>query len=255
MVVQVKNLSKEQIYGSNEKGAVNMFITLKNAVKQYGQGEAAVYALDDASFELEQGKICVILGPSGSGKSTLLNMLGGLDSLDKGELTVAGRKLTGLSKNKLTEYRKEDIGFVFQFYNLIPDLTVEENIEVVSDIAENPLDIEEVLKALDIEKYRRRFPKELSGGQQQRVAIARAMIKNPKLLLCDELTGALDTKSSRSVLKFVEKMNKQFGTTIIIITHNEAIAQMADRIIWIKDGKTAKSKDNENKILAENLEL
>lgn len=232
-----------------------MFITLKNAVKKYGQGEAAVYALDDASFELEEGKICVILGPSGSGKSTLLNMLGGLDFLDKGELTVAGRKLMGLSKNKLTEYRKEDVGFVFQFYNLIPDLTVEENIEVVSDIAENPLDIEEVLKALDIEKYRRRFPKELSGGQQQRVAIARAMIKNPKLLLCDELTGALDTKSSKSVLKFVEKMNKQFGTTIIIITHNEVIARMADRIIWIKDGKTAKSKDNENKILAENLEL
>lgn len=232
-----------------------MFITLKNAVKQYGQGEAAVYALDDASFELEEGKICVILGPSGSGKSTLLNMLGGLDSLDKGELTVAGRTLTGLSRDKLTQYRKEDVGFVFQFYNLIPDLTVEENIEVVSDIAENPLDIEEVLEALDIKKYRTRFPKELSGGQQQRVAIARAMIKNPKLLLCDELTGALDTKSSRSVLKFVEKMNKQFGTTIIIITHNEAISQMADRIIWIKDGKTAKSKNNENKILAENLEL
>lgn len=232
-----------------------MFITLKNAVKQYGQGEAAVYALDDASFELEKGKICVILGPSGSGKSTLLNMLGGLDSLDKGELTVAGRKLTGLNKNKLTQYRKEDVGFVFQFYNLIPDLTVEENIEVVSDIAEQPLDIEEVLKALDIEKYRKRFPKELSGGQQQRVAIARAMIKNPKLLLCDELTGALDTKSSKSVLKFVEKMNRQFGTTVIIITHNEAIAKMADRIIWIKDGKTAKSQNNENKILAENLEL
>lgn len=232
-----------------------MFITLKNAVKQYGQGEAAVYALDDASFELEKGKICVILGPSGSGKSTLLNMLGGLDSLDKGELTVAGRKLTGLNKNKLTQYRKEDVGFVFQFYNLIPDLTVEENIEVVSDIAEQPLDMEEVLKALDIEKYRKRFPKELSGGQQQRVAIARAMIKNPKLLLCDELTGALDTKSSKSVLKFVEKMNRQFGTTVIIITHNEAIAKMADRIIWIKDGKTAKSQNNENKILAENLEL
>lgn len=232
-----------------------MFITLKNAVKQYGQGETAVYALDDASFELEKGKICVILGPSGSGKSTLLNMLGGLDSLDKGELTVAGRKLTGLSKNKLTQYRKEDVGFVFQFYNLIPDLTVEENIEVVSDIAEQPLDMEEVLKALDIEKYRKRFPKELSGGQQQRVAIARAMIKNPKLLLCDELTGALDTKSSKSVLKFVEKMNRQFGTTVIIITHNEAIAKMADRIIWIKDGKTAKSQNNENKILAENLEL
>ena len=232
-----------------------MYITLKHAVKQYGQGETAVYALDDASFELEKGKICVILGPSGSGKSTLLNMLGGLDTLDAGELIVDGKTLTGLNKKKLTEYRKKDVGFVFQFYNLIPDLTVEENIEVVSDIADVPLDIEEVLQALDIEKYRRRFPKELSGGQQQRVAIARAMIKNPKLLLCDELTGALDTKSSKNVLKFVEKMNRQYGTTIIIITHNEAIAQMADRIIWIKDGKTAKSQNNENKIPAESLEL
>lgn len=232
-----------------------MYITLKHAVKQYGQGETAVYALDDASFELEKGKICVILGPSGSGKSTLLNMLGGLDTLDARELIVDGKKLTGLNKKKLTEYRKKDVGFVFQFYNLIPDLTVEENIEVVSDIADAPLDIEEVLQALDIEKYRRRFPKELSGGQQQRVAIARAMIKNPKLLLCDELTGALDTKSSKNVLKFVEKMNRQYGTTIIIITHNEAIAQMADRIIWIKDGKTAKSQNNENKIPAESLEL
>lgn len=232
-----------------------MYITLKHAVKQYGQGETAVYALDDASFELEKGKICVILGPSGSGKSTLLNMLGGLDTLDAGELIVDGKTLTGLNKKKLTEYRKKDVGFVFQFYNLIPDLTVEENIEVVSDIADAPLDIEEVLQALEIEKYRRRFPKELSGGQQQRVAIARAMIKNPKLLLCDELTGALDTKSSKNVLKFVEKMNRQYGTTIIIITHNEAIAQMADRIIWIKDGKTAKSQNNENKIPAESLEL
>lgn len=231
------------------------FIELKNAVKQYGLGEAAVYALDNASFELEEGKVCVILGPSGSGKSTLLNMLGGLDTLDKGELTVAGRKITGISKDKLTEYRKEDVGFVFQFYNLIPDLTVEENIEVVSDISDEPLDINEVLKALDIEKYRTRFPKELSGGQQQRVAIARAMIKNPKLLLCDELTGALDTKSSRSVLKFVEKMNKQYGTTIIIITHNETIADMADVIIHIKDGKIAENIVNENKISAAELAL
>lgn len=231
------------------------FIELKNAVKQYGQGEAAVFALDNASFELEEGKVCVILGPSGSGKSTLLNMLGGLDTLDKGELTVAGRKITGISKDKLTEYRKEDVGFVFQFYNLIPDLTAEENIEVVSDISDDPLDINEVLEALDIAKYRKRFPKEPSGGQQQRVAIARAMIKNPKLLLCDELTGALDTKSSRSVLKFVEKMNKQYGTTIIIITHNEAIADMADVIIHIKDGKIAENAVNENKVSAAELAL
>lgn len=159
-----------------------MFISLKNAVKKYGSGEAEVYALAHAHLTLDEGKICVILGPSGSGKSTLLNMLGGLDTLDEGELTVAGRKVTGLSGEQRTDYRKEDVGFVFQFYNLIPDLTVEENIEVVADISDKPLDMNEVLNALDIEKYRRRFPKELSGGQQQRVAIARAMIKNPKIL-------------------------------------------------------------------------
>lgn len=230
-------------------------IEVKNAVKQYGQGEAAVFALDGASMTLQEGKVCVILGPSGSGKSTLLNMIGGLDTLDKGELCVCGKNLVGMTKDKLTGYRKDDIGFVFQFYNLIPDLTVEENIEVVSDISDNPLDINEVLDALDISKYRTRFPKELSGGQQQRVAIARAMIKNPKLLLCDELTGALDTKSSRHVLKFVEKMNKRYGTTIIIITHNEAISAMADVIVKIKDGKIAQYSENENKLSAAELEL
>ena len=232
-----------------------MFIELKNAVKKYGKGEAEVYAFDHAQLELEQGKICVILGPSGSGKSTLLNMLGGLDTLDEGSLTVAGLKVTELSPNGRTDYRKDDIGFVFQFYNLIPDLTVEENIEVVSDISEKPLDMDEVLTALDIAKYRRRFPKELSGGQQQRVAIARAMIKNPKLLLCDELTGALDTKSSRNVLKFVEKMNRQFGTTIVIITHNEAIADMADRVIYLKDGKVCETRDNKQRTAACDLLL
>ena len=232
-----------------------MFIELKNAVKKYGKGEAEVYALDHAQLELEHGKLCVILGPSGSGKSTLLNMLGGIDTLDEGSLTVAGLKVTELSPNGRTDYRKDDIGFVFQFYNLIPDLTVEENIEVVSDISEKPLDMDEVLTALDIAKYRRRFPKELSGGQQQRVAIARAMIKNPKLLLCDELTGALDTKSSRNVLKFVEKMNRQFGTTIVIITHNEAIADMADRVIYLKDGKVCETRDNKQRTAACDLVL
>lgn len=232
-----------------------MFIELKNAVKKYGKGEMEVFALDSASFGLEKGKICVILGPSGSGKSTLLNIIGGLDYPDSGELSVADRKITGISRDKLTEYRKEDVGFVFQFYNLIPDLTVEENIEVVSDISDSPLDIEEVLKALEIEKYRYHFPKELSGGQQQRVAIARAMIKNPKLLLCDELTGALDTKSSKSVLKYIEKMNEQFGTTILIITHNESISAMADRIIYIKDGKIVESRNNDKKIPADELVL
>ena len=232
-----------------------MFINLQNAVKKYGDGETAVYALDHAALNVEEGTICVVLGPSGSGKSTLLNMLGGLDTLDSGELTVAGRRVTGLSGDQRTDYRKEDVGFVFQFYNLIPDLTVEENIEVVADISDHPLDMDEVLRALDIEKYRRRFPKELSGGQQQRVAIARAMIKNPKLLLCDELTGALDTKSSRSVLEFVEKMNRQFGTTVIIITHNEAIAGMADQAVRLRDGRIVESRKNEAKLPAAELVL
>lgn len=232
-----------------------MFISLKNAVKKYGSGETLVYALDYTELTLDEGEICVILGPSGSGKSTLLNMLGGLDTLDEGELTVAGRKVTDLSQEQRTDYRKEDVGFVFQFYNLIPDLTVEENIEVVADISDKPLDMDEVLNALDIEKYRRRFPKELSGGQQQRVAIARAMIKNPKLLLCDELTGALDTKASRKVLEFVDKINKQFGTTVVIITHNEAIAGMADRIIRLKDGQICENRENEQKLPAAELVL
>ena len=232
-----------------------MFICLKDAVKKYGEGEAAVYALDHADLVIGKGKICVILGPSGSGKSTMLNMLGGLDTLDAGDLTIEGRSLIGLTPKERTLYRKEEAGFVFQFYNLIPDLTVEENIEVVSDISESPLDLSEVLGALELEPYRRRFPRELSGGQQQRAAIARAMIKNPKLLLCDELTGALDTRSSKNVLQFVGKMNRQYGTTVVIITHNEAIAKMADQIIRIRDGRVEESVFNEKKIPAEELEL
>ena len=232
-----------------------MFIDIKDARKHYGEGETLVNALDGVSLSLGEGKIYVILGPSGSGKSTLLNMIGGLDSLDSGEITISGRNISRSDKKKMTDYRREDVGFVFQFYNLIPDLTVQENIQVVADIAKQPMDIEEVMKALDIDKYKNRFPKELSGGQQQRVAIARALIKNPKILLCDELTGALDSKSSRNVLKFIEKVNEQFKTTIIIITHNEAIADMADTVIRIKDGQVAACTDNDSKCSAEELEL
>mgnify|MGYP000799903906 FL=1 len=221
-----------------------MFIDIKDARKHYGEGETLVNALDGVSLSLGEGRIYVILGPSGSGKSTLLNMIGGLDSLDSGEITISGRNISRSDKKKMTDYRREDVGFVFQFYNLIPDLTVQENIQVVADIAKQPMDIEEVMKALDIDKYKNRFPKELSGGQQQRVAIARALIKNPKILLCDELTGALDSKSSKNVLKFIEKVNEQFKTTIIIITHNEAIADMADTVIRIKDGQVASCTDN-----------
>ena len=232
-----------------------MFIEVNGAKKQYGAGEAAVFALDGVDFSLEKGKICVILGPSGSGKSTLLNMIGGLDTLDSGTITVDGEKVTGMTKKELTKYRKAGVGFVFQFYNLIPDLTVEENVEVVAEISDNPLSTDEILSALEIDKYRYRFPRELSGGQQQRVAIARAMVKNPKLLLCDELTGALDTKSSRSVLSFIEKINSSFGTTTLIITHNEAIAAMADTVVHIRDGKIASCTQNENKLSAQQLAL
>lgn len=228
---------------------------MQHAKKSYGKGEREVHALDDTELALEQGKIYVILGPSGSGKSTMLNMLGGLDSLDSGSITVDGKEISKLKSGELTKYRRSDVGFVFQFYNLIPDLTVKENIQVVSDIAKEPLLLDEVMQAVDIEKYKDRFPNELSGGQQQRVAIARAIIKNPKLLLCDELTGALDSKTSKNVLKFVEKVNAQFGTTVAIITHNEVIAGMADGVIRIKDGKVVANIVNETKIPADKLEL
>jgi len=232
-----------------------MFIELKKAVKKYGEGDALVYALNEADLSINQGEICVVLGPSGSGKSTMLNMLGGLDRIDSGELTIGSRRITGLKQRELTEYRREDVGFVFQFYNLIQDLTVTENIEVVSDISKNPLNTQDVMRSLEIDAFKYRFPKELSGGQQQRVAIARVLIKNPKLLLCDELTGALDSKSSKEVLKFIEKVNHVYGTTILIITHNAAIKEMADRIIMIKDGKVEQNILNPHKICAEELSI
>ena len=232
-----------------------MFIEIKNARKHYGEGDALVKALDDINLSLDEGKVYIILGPSGSGKSTLLNMVGGLDSLDDGEIIISGRNISRADKKSMTEYRREDIGFVFQFYNLIPDLTVQENIQVVADISNNPLNINEVMEELGIAAYKNRFPKELSGGQQQRVAIARALIKNPKILLCDELTGALDSKSSRDVLRVIEKINSSFKTTIIIITHNEAIAHMADTVVRIRDGKVADCIDNKQKMSADELEL
>lgn len=232
-----------------------MLLTVENAIKVYGSGDSQVRALDGVNFSLEEGKICVILGPSGSGKSTLMNMIGGVDSLDSGRLVVDDREISSMSKKQLTQYRKDDVGFVFQFYNLIDDLSAEENIQVVADICDDPLNIGELMESLEIAHLKNRFPRELSGGQQQRIAIARAMVKNPKILLCDELTGALDSKSSRSVLSVVEKLNRVYGTTVIIITHNEAISAMADQIVYIKDGKIKKSIQNPEKIPVSQLEL
>ncbi len=234
-----------------------MLIEIKNAKKEYGNGDSLVKALDDVNLSLDEGKIYVVLGPSGSGKSTLLNMVGGLDVLTSGTIIVDGIDISKANKKEMTEYRRKIIGFVFQFYNLVPDLTALENIEVVSNISnkETNLSIDEIMEALEIQDLKDRFPRELSGGQQQRIAIARALVKNPKILLCDELTGALDTKSSKSVLKVIEMVNKKYHTTIIIITHNEAIQGIADVIIRFKDGKVNSIVDNENKIAASDLEL
>ena len=212
-----------------------MFIDLKGAKKYYGKGESEVRALDGASLELEEGGVYVILGPSGSGKSTLLNMLGGLDKMDDGVLSIDGVTISKMSDKQLVEYRRTDVGFVFQFYNLIPDLTVKENIQVVADITDSPLDIDEVMEAVDIKNYEDHFPSELSGGQQQRVSIARALIKNPKILLCDELTGALDTKSGDDVMELFEELNND-GVTIVMITHEPEIAEHAKRVMYIRDG-------------------
>lgn len=234
-----------------------MLIEIKDARKEYGSGESLVHALDGVNLSLDAGKVYVVLGPSGSGKSTLLNMVGGLDNLSSGSIVVDGIDISKANKKQMTEYRRKIIGFVFQFYNLVPDLTALENIEVVSDISnkENNLDIDEIMEELEISNLKDRFPRELSGGQQQRIAIARALVKNPKILLCDELTGALDTKSSRSVLKVIEKVNQRFHTTIIIITHNEVIQGIADVIIRFKDGNIHSIEDNKNKIPADKLEL
>ena len=214
-----------------------MYIEIKDAVKKYGEGENAIYAINGINLEIQQHETAVILGPSGSGKSTLLNMLGGIDSLDSGSVVIGGEDISKLSKRKLTDFRRKEIGFIFQSYNLIQDLTVRENVETVADISNEPLDIDELLEELEMTKYKNHFPRELSGGQQQRTAIARALVKNPAILLCDEPTGALDSKSSRDVLRMLEKVNKTYNTTVIIITHNEGISKMADRIIRIHDGK------------------
>ena len=220
------------------------FVKLENAVKQYGNGENAVYALNDVSLEIEPKEIVVILGSSGSGKSTLLNILGGIDVMSKGKLLFQDREIRGKKPKELLLYRRENIGFVFQFYNLIADLTVRENIKVVAEYCKNPLDIDAVMKTLGIDNLADRFPSQLSGGQQQRVAIARAVVFGPKLILADEPTGNLDSKNGAEVMHLLTELNHE-GTTIVMVTHNEHDAKIAHRTIRLFDGQIVEAEGNQ----------
>ena len=231
-----------------------MFVQLKNIEKSYGRGENRVNVLKGINLSIEKGEFCVLLGPSGSGKSTLLNIIGGIDHADSGEIYIGGDKMTGLSEKNLTLYRRNHLGYIFQMYNLIPNLTVEENIEVGAYLSDSPLDLDELLHTLGLYEHRRKLPNRLSGGQQQRCAIGRAIIKNPDILLCDEPTGALDYNTSKEILKLIETVNQKYGSTVIMVTHNDAIKNMADRVVRIRDGRVLSDKLNEIKISAEDLE-
>ena len=231
-----------------------MFIDVSGLKKSYTTGVVETEVLRGLNMRLGKGEIGVILGPSGSGKSTLINIIGGVDRGSSGKVIVDGIEVNNLSEDNLTEYRRRDIGFVFQFYNLIPNLTVGENIEVVSNISKSPLNIDEVLSAVEMQDKKHRFPRELSGGEQQRVSIARAIVKNPKLLLCDEPTGGLDYETSRSILKLLQQVNKEFGTTILMITHNNAIAAMANRVFKLRSGEMIDETVNQVIVPAERIE-
>lgn len=231
-----------------------MFITVENLKKSYSAGGNKNEVLKGISLTLKKGQTGVILGPSGSGKSTLMNIIGGVDRADSGSIHVDGLGLTDLDDDMLTDYRRDSVGFIFQFYNLVPNLTVTENIEVVSNISKAPLDINTVLEAVGLEAKKRSFPRELSGGEQQRVAIARAIVKNPKLLLCDEPTGALDYETSRSVLSLLQKVNRDFGTGILMITHNTAIGDMANVVYKLRGGEIVETIRHEEAVAAERIE-
>ena len=224
-----------------------MFVEADKLVKEYQNGETVMRAVDDISFSVKEGDICVILGPSGSGKSTLMNIIGALETVTSGSLFIDGIDITKLKSKALIEFRRSYIGFVFQFYNLIQNLTVRENIEICKNLSNDCLDIDILIEKVGLKEQQDKFPAQLSGGQQQRVAIARALVKNPKLLLCDEPTGALDYKTSKEILALFESVNQNYGTTIIMITHNDAIEKMAYRIIRIKDGKAVLNTENKDR--------
>ena len=230
------------------------FLAIKELQKGYGSGETRQEVLRGLTFSVARGEICVLLGPSGSGKSTLLNIIGGIDSADGGYIAVNGDKLEDMGEKGLTRYRRRHLGYVFQMYNLIGNLNVKENIEVGAYLSDSPLDIDELLHTLGLYEHRHKLPNQLSGGQQQRVSIGRAIVKNPDILLCDEPTGALDYQTSKEILQLIEAVNRKYGNTVIMVTHNEAIQGMADHVIRLRDGQMRSNLQNERKIPAAELE-
>lgn len=231
-----------------------MFIEIKGIKKHYGENESTVEVLKGIDIDINKGEFCVLLGPSGSGKSTLLNIIGGIDHADSGYISINGEKTADMNEKKLTLYRRKHLGYIFQLYNLIPNLNIKENIEVGAYLSDHPLDVDDLLKTLGLYEHRHKLPNQLSGGQQQRTAIGRAIVKNPDILLCDEPTGALDYKTSKEILQLIEDVNKKYGNTIIMVTHNDAIKNMADRVIKLRDGMIRSNVVNENKISASDLE-
>lgn len=231
-----------------------MFLTVKDLKKSYGSTSNKVEVLKGINFEVEKGEICVLLGPSGSGKSTLLNIIGGIDDADSGYVSINNEKTKDMKEKELTRYRRKHLGYVFQMYNLIPNLNVKENIEVGAYLSDSPLDINELLNTLGLYEHRHKLPNQLSGGQQQRTAIGRAIVKNPDILLCDEPTGALDYHTSKEILKLIEDVNKKYGNTVIMVTHNDAIQNMADRVIKLRDGQIRDNIVNNSKVSAADLE-
>ena len=230
------------------------FIEFQNVCKYYSMGENRISAADHISFFVEEGEFCIIVGPSGAGKTTVLNMLGGMDTCDEGEILLDGKKISEYNKKQLTTYRRYDVGFVFQFYNLVQNLTALENVELAIEICRNPLDPAETLKSVGLGQRLNNFPAQLSGGEQQRVAIARALAKNPKILLCDEPTGALDYKTGKSVLALLQDTCRKTGRTVIVITHNTALTGMADRIVQVRSGQIISNEVNEHPVPVEEIE-
>ena len=230
------------------------FLEIVDVKKAYGEGDTRQEVLRGMNFSVANGEFCVLLGPSGSGKSTLLNIIGGIDNADSGYISINGDKLEDMDEKTLTMYRRKHLGYVFQLYNLIPNLNVKENIEVGAYLSDNPLDIDDLLKTLGLYEHRHKLPSQLSGGQQQRTSIGRAIVKNPDILLCDEPTGALDYNTSKDILKLIEDVNRKYGNTVIMVTHNEAIQHMADHVIKLRDGAIRKEYINETKVPAAELD-